>query len=153
MKRLKFLICLVAAVLAAHGVKAVTLPSTSYSPYSSGSDGYDSYGAYSSGTSTVSGSYLKLSTDYGYEWTDHCAETYPGGENLQACMACVESDWNACYTECSGDDECMDWCDEQSSIYKDSCGRSLPLDAPLWFMLLCPAAIGAARRLRVVAGR
>ncbi|MDY6427191.1 MAG: hypothetical protein SPK61_04160 [Bacteroidales bacterium] len=135
MKRLKFLIVAVAA-FAAHGVWAVTLPGSSYTPYGT-DEQYSSQSVVSSGVKVSSGGLVRLG-DYDdvYPWTDHCATEYPGPENIMACQNCVYLDWQQCSKACSGDNDCMDWCDEMNYKFQGDCGRSLPLDAPLWFLLV-----------------
>lgn len=147
MKKLKFLI-VVLGLFAAQWVMAVTLPSTSYTPYA----GDEQYGSsvVPSGVSIKSGGLLSLGGyDDVYKWTSHCSEDYPGPENLMACQSCVAADLSKCYSACGEDTDCQDWCDEQNKIYQGECGRSLPLDAPLWFMLAL-AALGTVVTLSVV---
>lgn len=143
MKRLKFLI-VVLGLFVAHGVMAVTLPSSSYSPYSFDEQSY-SQSVAPSGVRASSGRILSLG-DYSdvYPWTDHCATDYPGPDNIMACQNCVATDLNQCYSACSGDGDCMDWCDEMNYKYQGDCGRSLPLDAPLWFLLASIVILSAA---------
>ena len=144
MKKLKFLI-VVLGLVAAQGVMAVTLPGSSYSPYTT-EEQYNPQSVVPSGVRMTSGGLVSLG-DYDdvYTWTDHCATDYPGPENIMACQNCVATDLSQCYTACSGDSDCMDWCDEMNYKYQGDCGRSLPLDAPMWFVLAL-AAVGALRR-------
>ena len=66
-----------------------------------------------------------------------------------ACQNCVATDLNQCYSACSGDGDCMDWCDEMNYKYQGDCGRSLPLDAPLWFLLVGVVILSAAKNLTI----
>lgn len=130
MKRLKFLIVAL-GVFAAQGVFAVTLPSTSYYPHSS----MDSYSSETAGTdfSIMRGDYLSLGAG---ESPDVCATATPG----------VPSGYGTC------EDCCDNYFPDDDSTYLqcvNACeqGASLPLDAPLWFMLVIAVILSAAKNL------
>ncbi len=126
MKILKFLIVAL-SIVAVQCAWAVTLPSTSYTPHSGG-DGFSSQSVYGSG-SLITGTFSALGdTDTGV-----CAtETPDVPASGTSCEDCCESqsfaDDDALYLEC---------------VNKCEQGASLPLDAPLWFMLAL-ASVGAA---------
>lgn len=117
MKNLKFLI-MVCGIMIAQVVLAVTLPTTSYTPHSSG-DSYSSESVYGGG-SLIAGSFNTLGTE-----VDVCASATPG----------VPSGYGTC-------EDCCDhyFPDDESSYLQcvNACeqGPSLPIDAPLWFMLV-----------------
>lgn len=115
---------------------AVQLPSSSYTPYSSGE--YDS--AYGDGSSTTnsSGSFLQLGTA-----DDTWCRSFDPQTQQKMCEDCCVDEYNSCMALVAQglvtEQDCND-----SSL---SCGRycdgaSLPLDAPLWYMLAL-AAVGA----------
>lgn len=130
MKRLKFLIVVVAA-FAAHGVWAVTLPTTSYNEYSSYVTTTEEYSV--GGVSLPSSSFLQL----GAIPYDDCTAM----STFQACEQCCSQKVRDCYNDMSITDKSE--CNTLSTECNNSCGRSLPLDAPLWFMIAL-AAVGAA---------
>ncbi|MBO7368484.1 MAG: hypothetical protein J6U24_07820 [Paludibacteraceae bacterium] len=143
MKRVKFIIVAL-GLLAAQFVAAVTLPSTSYTPYAQGDD-YSSSVTSPTGVTMVPSSYLQLG-DFVYDWSaaETCATDYPGPENLSLCQNCVSGVEAGCEGMCTSYlktdpgkyKECLEWCGQQNLHYQGDCGRSLPLDAPLWFMLV-----------------
>lgn len=128
MKRLKFLIVAVAA-FAAHGVWAVTLPTTSYTQYNSD----ESYSSefIGGGLSTVKGVYQELGT-VDPEAAESCKGSSPGVPKTGAtCADCCMAAYN-CGSSSDPDCgrnylSCINGCEQ---------GASLPLDAPLWFMLV-----------------
>lgn len=141
----KFLIVFIAAILAAGGAMAVTLPGTSYSPYANG----DNTGADNSvyyGMKMPSKSFLSLSTA---ERTDNCtkdAETDPQGDACASCCdnyygngstiegACAESDWD-CWDARGA---CMDACRTELS----------PIEGGEWFMILLAALLAVTCCIR-----
>ncbi len=135
MKILKFLIVAL-SIVAVQCAWAVTLPSTSYYPHSS----TDSYSSGASGTdfSIMSGSYLSLGDGESY---DVCATKTPGvPSGYGTCEDCCENyfpDDDSTYLQC------VNACEQ---------GASLPLDAPLWFMLLLPAAFVILSKANGLAG-
>ncbi len=126
MKRLKFLIVVVAA-FAAHGVWAVTLPTTSYNEYSSYVTTTEEYSV--GGVSLPSSSFLQL----GAIPYDDCTAM----STFQACEQCCKQKAIDCYNDPYIPDKSE--CNTLSGDCNDGCGRSLPLDAPLWFMLVIAA--------------
>ena len=130
MKKLKFLI-LVLGMIAAQGVLAVQLPSSSYSEVPS----YESSGevVLNSGVTFPKSSFLQLGTiDY-----NECTSK----STFQDCEHCCRQKVIDCYGDSSIGDKSE--CNTLSSECNDGCGRSLPLDAPLWFMLLLALGGGA----------
>ena len=141
MKTLKFLI-LALGLIAAQGAVAVTLPSTSYNPYSGGGSSYE---AEPSGQliTLPSSSFRSLGAGEPV-W---CSDQTPG---TTACSDCCYEAVIACYSgggeesECDANNlECTRYCD----------GHSLPLDAPLWalillFVILCASFQGCAALMR-----
>lgn len=123
MKRFRFLIVAL-GLFAVQGVFAVTLPSTSYSPYSSSSS-YSEVQIYGSGT-VITGSFNELGTA-----TDVCTtEGEPGVPPEEGtCEECCSKYFGA--KDPAGNLACVSSCEQ---------GASLPLDAPLWFMLALAAA-------------
>ena len=131
MRKLKFIISVMAA-LAAQWAVAVTLPSSSYSPYSGSDASYD--GAVYSVTLPKS-SFNALGTS---EW---CSSETPGTD---ACENCCTDNVVACYGSGEEEAEC-DRLNLECTRYCD--GGSLPLDAPLWFMLVGAVILSAAKNL------
>ena len=123
MKRLKFLIVAL-GVFAAQGVFAVTLPSTSYNDHSSYVTVTDEYSV--GGTLTQSGSFMQL----GAISYDDCTSM----PTFQGCEQCCQQKAIDCYNDPSIPDKSE--CNTLSRDCNNGCGRSLPLDAPLWFMLV-----------------
>ena len=126
MKSLKFLIMFL-GVLIAQGVMAVTLPSTSYTPYYQAS-GEESSSIYSSG-STITGNFLRLGDDGG-DYSD-CTGDGNGytADGSQTCAQCCAGLIPAGSSE--------DWMEQRAAcVAYCEPGPALPLDAPLWFMLL-----------------
>ena len=123
MKRLKFLIVAL-GVFAAQGVFAVTLPSTSYNDHSSYVTVTDEYSV--GGTLTQSGSFMQL----GAIPYDDCTAI----QTFQGCEQCCQQKVLECYQNPSIPDKSE--CNTLSQNCNNDCGRSLPLDAPLWFLLV-----------------
>ncbi|MBO6034353.1 MAG: hypothetical protein J6P34_00690 [Paludibacteraceae bacterium] len=135
MKRLKFLI-VVLGVFAAQGVMAVTLPTTSYTEYSSPVS-YEVSGTSPGGIVLPSTSFQQLgSIPY-----DECtAKT-----SFQECEQCCSQKVRDCYTDPSIPDKSE--CNTLSLNCNNDCGRSLPLDAPLWFMVMSVVILSVAKNL------
>lgn len=133
MKRLKFLI-LALGLIMAHGIFAVTLPSTSYTPYS-GSDGSASE-ATGGGFSIVKGSYLQLADgDADYSACEGDGNGYTKNNPGQTCADCCKSLIpGTSIADFESRAACVAYCEP---------GPALPLDAPLWYMLAL-AALGSA---------
>ena len=141
MKRLKFLI-VVFGLIAAQGVFAVTLPSTSYTPYS-GSDAFSSESA-GGGLTMVKGAFDELGT-VDPAASGKCVGASPGVPSSGAtCSDCCITYYNC---GSSSDPDCGS--NFLSCINGCEQGPSLPLDAPLWFMLAL-AALGTVVTLSVV---
>lgn len=140
MKELKKLIILFAAILAAEGVLAVTLPSTSYMPSSVGSEAYG--GGESAGELFSTATFSILGT-----WGEDCSA---GTKDLNLCQDCCNEkaygSKGCCPNgECSAERRAE--CDDLYNTCANDCGRSLPLDAPLWFMLMCAVMLSVAKYL------
>lgn len=131
MKKLKFIISVMAA-LAAQWAVAVTLPSSSYTPYG-GSDASYEAGAYY--VTLPSSSFIGLGTS---EW---CSAETPGTE---ACENCCSEAVTSCYSSGEEEAEC-DRLNLECTRYCD--GASLPLDAPLWFMVMSVVILSVAKNL------
>lgn len=136
MKRFKFLI-VVLGLIATQGVFAVTLPTTSYTEYTSPTGGYDDNSI--SGVGLPSSPFMQLGT-ISY---DECTSM----ATFQLCEQCCSNKVRDCYSDPTVTDKSE--CNTLSSECNNGCGRSLPLDAPLWFMLAL-AALGAVVTLSVV---
>ena len=134
MKTLKFLI-LALGLIIAQGAVAVTLPSTSYSPYSIGGV----YEAEPSGQMVTLPSSAFSSLGEGEPtW---CANQTPG---TTACSDCCSEAVIACYS--SGEEESV--CDANNLECTRYCdGHSLPLDAPLWFVVMSVVILSVAKNL------
>ena len=126
MKRLKFLI-VVLGVFATQGIFAVTLPTTSYS---------DGYYSNNSGNETI--------FDSGTMIRGHYLQLGDGNDDYSAC----EGDGNG-YAKNNPGQTCADCCrslipgttipdfeSRAACIAYCEPGPALPLDAPLWFMLV-----------------
>lgn len=138
MKNLRILIVLVLSVVASQVVLAVTLPGTSYTPYTSGGEGYSATENVVGSGSLIKGTYLEQlgETDY-----SECTSL----PTFAACEQCCGNLVLKCYDSGKSRSEC----ESLSSGCNDSCGYSLPLDAPLWFMFAL-AALGTVVTLSVV---
>ena len=134
MKRLKFLIVALGA-FAAQGVFAVTLPSTSYNDHSSYVTVTDEYSV--GGTLTQSGSFMQL----GAISYDDCTSM----PTFQGCEQCCKQKVFDCYSDPSITDKSE--CNTLSQNCNNDCGRSLPLDAPLWFLLVGVVILSVAKNL------
>ena len=141
MKNLRILIVLVLSVVASQMLLAVTLPGTSYTPYTSGGEGYSATENVVGSGSLIKGSYLE---QLGVTNYSECTNL----TTFAACEQCCSNLVIKCYE--SG--KPMSECEALSSGCNNECGRSLPLDAPLWFMLAL-AAVGAVVSLMVCARR
>lgn len=156
MKRLKFLI-VVLGLFAVHGAVAVTLPSTSYSPSDMNGEYNNDAILYNNVDSRISGSFIALraadetscqTDDPGVPKSgsscEDCCKTASGVEGcVDTCMAQEGADIDECQNSCNestGYKTCVNGCEQ---------GASLPLDAPLWFMLAL-AALGTVVTLSVV---
>lgn len=134
MKRLKFLIVAL-GLIAAQGMFAVTLPTTSYKPASYVTDDNVSSGM---NGNLFSGSFLRLGSG---EIETACLEEFPPETDPTgvACSQCCSDT----YASVCPSGSCADY-DQDFEDCKTACvARSVPLDAPLWFMLAL-AALGAA---------
>lgn len=139
MKNLRILIVLVLSVVASQVVLAVTLPGTSYTPYTSGGESYSSATESVVGSgSLIKGSYLEQLgvTDY-----SECTNL----TTFAACEQCCSNLVTQCYESGKSPSEC----ESLSSGCNNSCGRSLPLDAPLWFMLVGIVILSVAKTLTI----
>lgn len=142
MKELKKLIILFAAILAAEGALAVTLPSTSYMPSSVGSEAYG--GGESAGELFSVSTFNILGT-----WGEDCSA---GTKDLNLCQDCCNEkaygSKGCCPNgECSAERRAE--CDDLYNTCANDCGRSLPLDAPLWFVILSIVMLSVAKHLAV----
>lgn len=137
MMKLKFLI-FVLGLFMVQGVLAVQLPSTSFNPYVTSGGAYDSQSSDEVGIGTVgypSRAFLMLgSADF------DCSSKY---DTFSECVDCCSKAVSDCYKDCGGDADCKEECNASNLECANDCGRSLPLDAPLWYMLAL-AAVGAA---------
>ena len=135
MKTLKFLI-LALGLLAAQGVLAVQLPKTSYSEYylPSGSEEISIYGS----GSKITGNFAALGAGETSEYSK-CEGDGNGyakiGDGNTTCSACC-ADLIEIKSPADFDrrEACVTYC---------QAGPPLPLDAPLWFMLLLALGGGA----------
>lgn len=136
MKNLRILIVLVLSVVASQVVLAVTLPGTSYTPYTSGGEGYSATENIVGSGSLIKGTYLEQlgETDY-----SECTSM----PTFAACEQCCSNLVIQCYESGKSPSEC----ESLSSSCNNSCGRSLPLDAPLWFILMSVVILSVAKNL------
>lgn len=137
MKRLKFLIVAL-GLFATQGVFAVTLPSTSYTPYVCSESYTSSYSDEHTDFRSFVGTYASLSS------FDCSSQT-----TFDACNNCCIDKQNECFAQCQGDEGCAADCAAQTSECQNNCGRSLPLDAPLWFLLASIVILSVAKTLTI----
>ncbi len=138
MRNLKFLI-LVMGLLAAHGIMAVTLPGTSYTPTYFDTDSYEPSVSSPYGVTLPSSSFLGLGAA-----SDECTQK----SSFSECESCCGEEEDKCFQKCAEDDDaCFERCKAATSECKNACGRSLPLDAPLWCLLLPIVILSAAKNL------
>lgn len=122
MKRLKFLI-LALGLFTAHVAFAVTLPTTSYSEYYSPSDNVGgTVSIYGSG-SMIEGSFQQLGD---------AAEKCPGDGNGKTTADPPEF----CSDCCAREFPAPQYEARAQCVYDCMRGPAVPLDAPLWFMLV-----------------
>ncbi len=138
MRNLKFLI-LVMGLLAAHGIMAVTLPGTSYTPAYFDTDSYEPPTVSPYGVTLPSSSFLGLGAS-----VDDCVEK----GTFSLCEDCCGAEEDKCFQKCADDDDaCFERCKAATAECKNACGRSLPLDAPLWCLLLPIVILSASKNL------
>ena len=142
MKQLKFLIIALGLTIA-QGVLAVTLPSTSYQPYNVATD-YEAEG-FSVGNIKSNMNFSALAE--GGSWGDECAGA--GSQEILACQNCCLEKFYTCCPGGACDDDEYNECKQLQRDCANDCGRSLPLDAPLWFMLLSVFILSVAKHLVV----
>ena len=142
MKQLRFLIIALGLTMA-QVVLAVTLPSTSYQPYSVDTN-YEGLGI---NVGTVNNSMTFSALGDGGSWGDECARE--SSHDILACQNCCADKFLSCCPggECEEDE--YNECKKLQLSCANDCGRSLPLDAPLWFVILSIVMLSVAKHLAV----